>query len=56
MKNENDDGNRQKRRNEEYIKVVNIYFNSPGLFAFKSNDFSCNLVQNYNVVRKLIPN
>ena len=39
-----------------FIKVANIHFNPPGKLAFKSNSFSCNLVQNYNLVRKLIPN
>ena len=39
-----------------YIKVANIHFNPSGKLAFKSNSFSCNLVQNYNLVRKLIPN
>ena len=39
-----------------FIKVANIHFNLPGKLAFKSNSFSCNLVQNYNLVRKLIPN
>ena len=29
-----------------YIKVTNIHFISPGKFAFKSNNFSCNLVLN----------
>ena len=39
-----------------YIKVANIYFNPPGKLAFKSKSFSCNLVLNYNLIRKLIPN
>ena len=39
-----------------YIKVANIHFNLPGKFAFKSNCFSCNLVLNCNLVRKLISN
>ena len=39
-----------------YIKVKNIHFSPPGKLAFKSNSFSYNLVQNYNLVRKLIPN
>ena len=39
-----------------YIKVANIHFNPPGKLAFKSNSFSCNLVLNCNLVRKLIPN
>ena len=39
-----------------FIKVSNIHYNPPGNFAFKSNNFSCNLVLNYNLVRKLIPN
>ena len=42
--------------NSCFIKVVNIHFNSSGKFAFKSNSFSCNLVLNCNLVRKLIPN
>ena len=39
-----------------FIKVVNIHFNPPGKLAFKSHSFSCNLVLNCNLVRKLIPN
>ena len=39
-----------------FIKVANIHFNLPDKFAFKSNSFSYNLVPNYNLVRKLIPN
>ena len=59
--NRNDDvdgsGNEGKiRKMKVYIKVKNIYFNPPGKLAFKSNSFSCNLVLNYNLVRKLIPN
>ena len=46
----------KRARNEEYIKVANIHFNLSGLLAFKSDHFSYNLVQNYNLVRKLIPN
>ena len=46
----------KRGRNEEYIKVVNIHFNPSSLCAFRSNSFSCNLAQNYNLVRKLIPN
>ena len=33
-----------------------LLYNTLGKFAFKSNSFSCNLVQNCNLVRKLIPN
>ena len=39
-----------------YIKEKNIHFNPSGKLAFKSNNFSYKLVQNYNLVRKLIPN
>ena len=39
-----------------FIKVANIHFNPPSKFVFKSNSFSCNLVLNCNLVRKLIPN
>ena len=58
-RNESGDGRRnEKERNEMhvYIKMKNIHFNPPGKLAFKSNSFSCNLVQNCNLVRKLIPN
>ena len=44
------------KESEGFIKVENIHFNPPGKFSFKSNSFSCNLVLNYNLVRKLIPN
>ena len=47
------------KENEGYscfIKVKNIHFNPPGKLAFKSNNFSYNLVLNCNLVRKLIPN
>ena len=59
--NENDDvdgsGNgRENEGNSCFIKVANIHFNPPGKLAFKPNSFFCNLVQNCNVVRKLIPN
>ena len=56
--NEND-GRRKKMKRKEgdgYIKMENIHFNLPGKVTFKSNSFSYNLVQNYNLVRKLIPN
>ena len=39
-----------------YIEVANIHFNPPGKLAFKSNNFSCSLVLNCDLVRKLIPN
>ena len=58
-KNENDDDDEVKKKWKKmyaYIKVKNIHFNPSGKLAFKSNSFSCNLVQNYNLVRKLIPN
>ena len=59
--NENDDvdGSGNEEKNKEmhvYIKVTNIHFSPPSKLAFKSNCFSCNLVLNYNLVRKLIPN
>ena len=44
------------RKVNVYIKVINIHFNPSGKFAFKSNSFSCNLVLNCNLIRKLIPN
>ena len=53
------DGSGNGSENKEmhvYIKIINIYFNPPGKLAFKSNNFSCNLVLSYNLVRKLIPN
>ena len=59
MKNENDGDDEVKRNGKKmhaYIKVENIHFNSPGKLTFKSNSFSCNLVLNCNLVRKLIPN
>ena len=49
--------NREREGNMHvFIKVANIHFNPPGKLAFKSNSFFCNLVQNCNLVRKLIPN
>ena len=45
-----------KEWGDGYIKIENIHFNPSGKLAFKSNSFSCNLVQNCNLVRKLIPN
>ena len=57
MKNRKNDSESGKGgRNEGYIKVANIHFNYPSLFTFKSDSFSCNLVINYNLFRKLIPN
>ena len=69
MRNQRQNGRKKERRNEndeddgsaiegdgEYIKVVNIHFNPSDLFVLKPNSFSCNLVLNYNLVRKLIPN
>ena len=53
------DGRRKEMKRKEgdgYIKIKNIHFNPSGKLAFKSNSFSCNLVQNCNLVRKLIPN
>ena len=59
--NENDDvdgsGMEEKVKDMHvFIKVANIHFNPPSKLAFKSNSFSCNLVLNCNLVRKLIPN
>ena len=57
--NDDVDGSGNKVKNKEmhvYIKVENIYFNPLSKLAFKSNSFSCNLVLNCNLVRKLIPN
>ena len=53
------DGLGNEGKNKEmhvYIKVTNIHFNPPSKLAFKSNNFSCNLVLNCNLIRKLIPN
>ena len=46
----------KEKKGDLYIKIENIYFNPPSKFTFKTNNFSCNLVQNCNLVRKLIPN
>ena len=59
--NGNDDGNDREMEEKVkemhvFIKVANIHFNPPGKLAFKSHSFSCNLVLNCNLVRKLIPN
>ena len=59
--NENDDvgGSGNKGKNKKmhvYIKLANIHFNPPSKFAFKSNSFSCNLLLNCNLIRKLICN
>ena len=56
---EKGDSRRNEMKEKEgdlYIKMKNIHFNPPGKFTFKTNSFSCNLVQNCNLVRKLIPN
>ena len=58
-RNDNVDGSGNEGKNKEmhvYIKVANIHFNPPSKLAFKSNSFSCNLILNYNLVRKLILN
>ena len=50
---------REMKENKEmhvYIKVANIHINPQSKLALKSNSFSCNLVLNCNLVRKLIPN
>ena len=54
--NDDDDESKKGRKMMVFIKVENIHFNPSGKFPFKSDSFSCNLVQNYNLVRKLIPN
>ena len=46
----------KSKEGDLYIKIENIHFNPTGKFAFKTNSFYCNLVQNCNLVRKLIPN
>ena len=56
---EKGDSRRNEMKEKEgdlYIKIENIHFNPTGKFTFKTNSFSCNLVQNCNLVRKLIPN
>ena len=58
-KNDDVDGSGNEGKNKEmhiYIKVINIHFNPSSKLALKSNNFSCNLVLNCNLVRKLIPN
>ena len=49
--------NREREGNMHvFIKVENIHFSLPGKLAFEFKNFSSNLAQNYNLIRKLIPN